>query len=387
MLHLTLTEWLASLVAGGAVVLGVAVGGVLLARRPGSRTANRAMGWLLFAAAAAVLLELVVNVRPPDAAWSIVFLPLSYTYALGPLLYLYVRIKLGRTGRLPVWHWVLPALQAALTVGVALAPTALQVAYMNEVYAPWYGALEDVVFAASLGGYLMLSYHVLNRAEASERFDWERSNRVWLRRLLAGSGLAFAVSLGFNVAGPLAWYVWSFNIYAFEGAAFAENVAYSALLYWIAVNGFVQAVPQARAILRRPAPDPRTSDRKAHYNLSPDLVVEHVRALNRLVASERPHLNPDLTLPVLADQLGVTDKVLSYVLNEGMGTTYTDYVNGLRVDEAKARLAAPEAEHLTVLGIGLDAGFRSKATFNRAFKRATGQTPSAFRAAGRLSGS
>ena len=47
------------------------------------------------------------------------------------------------------------------------------------------------------------------------------------------------MSTTFNVAGPLL-HVWgNVNVYAYEGVAFAENVAYSALLYWIAINGFV----------------------------------------------------------------------------------------------------------------------------------------------------
>ena len=75
----------------------------------------------------------------------------------------------------------------------------------------------------------------------------------------------------------------------------------------------------------------------------------------------------------------MTDKVLSYLFNETLGTSYTEFVNGLRVDEAKARLADPANAPLTVLAVGLDAGFASKSTFNRVFKEATGETPSAFR--------
>ena len=50
-----------------------------------------------------------------------------------------------------------------------------------------------------------------------------------------------------------------------------------------------------------------------------------------------------------------------------------------RVAEARARLADPAHAHLTVLGVGLDAGFASKSTFNRVVKEQTGETPSAYR--------
>lgn len=374
MLDLTLIEWLASLIAGGSVVVGVALGGVLLARRAGQPAANRALGLLLLVAAAAILHELILNVRPAQASWTVIFLPLLYTYAIGPLLYAYVGAKLGLP---PIsrWHYLLPALQAVLAVGIALAPVAVQTRYMNAVYAPWYSAAEDLIFTVSFVAYLVLSRRAVMRAQAGARFAWEAPKYQWLRRLIGGCAVILAVSLVFNVASPVLAEA-GIDLYRYEWAAFAENVAYSALLYWIAVGGFVQAVPPLQRVAGGAAP---AAGRKERYNVNAALLAEHVTALEQLVAEECPHLDADLTLAALAEQMGVTDKVLSYVLNEGLGVSYADYVNGLRVDEAKRRLANPEMAHLSVLGIGLDAGFASKATFNRVFKQQTGTTPSAYR--------
>jgi AraC-like DNA-binding protein len=51
------------------------------------------------------------------------------------------------------------------------------------------------------------------------------------------------------------------------------------------------------------------------------------------------------------------------------------------VEEVRARLTDPGTKHLNILALGLDAGFASKSTFNQAFKKLTGQTPSAYRKA------
>ena len=98
------------------------------------------------------------------------------------------------------------------------------------------------------------------------------------------------------------------------------------------------------------------------------------------MASEHVYRDPNLSLGGLADQLGVTEKVLSFVLNHGLGTSYGDYINERRVADAQRRLADPAYAHLSVLAVGLDAGFASKSTFNRVFKERAGETPSAYRA-------
>ena len=235
---------------------------------------------------------------------------------------------------------------------------------------------EDVVFTLSFVVYLVLSHRSIVRARKHIRFNWEHTRYRWLRRLISGSAVILAVSVCFNVTAPVLFASTGVDLYQYEWAAFTENVVYSALLYWIAVGGFVQAVPGLQYVA---GVDVSANSRKEHYNVNPTLLAEYSAAVEQLMASECPYLDADLTLGTLADQLGVTDKVLSYVLNEGLSVSYVDFVNGLRVEEAKRQLADPATAHLTVLAIGLNSGFSSKATFNRVFKQSTGTTPTEYR--------
>ena len=92
-------------------------------------------------------------------------------------------------------------------------------------------------------------------------------------------------------------------------------------------------------------------------------------------------LDPLVSLPKLARAVGITPNQLSYVLNHHVGKSFFDFVNAARIDEARSVLVLEPDR--TILDIALSVGFNSKSTFNLAFKKITGETPSAVREAAR----
>ncbi|RCK43455.1 hypothetical protein TH25_21420 [Thalassospira profundimaris] len=102
------------------------------------------------------------------------------------------------------------------------------------------------------------------------------------------------------------------------------------------------------------------------------------RRLNRIIAREDVIFDPLLSMPKLARFVGVTPNQLSYVLNRYIEKSFFDFVNSERVVHAKRLLLAePDRQ---VLDIAMSVGFNSKSTFNLAFKKITGTTPSVYRA-------
>tara|TARA_R110000868_G_scaffold165328_6_gene398532 strand:+ start:111958 stop:113256 length:1299 start_codon:yes stop_codon:yes gene_type:complete len=87
--------------------------------------------------------------------------------------------------------------------------------------------------------------------------------------------------------------------------------------------------------------------------------------------------DPLISLPKLARAVGISSNQLSYVLNHHVGQNFFDYVNSARIEEARAVLLAEPDR--TILDVALGVGFNSKSTFNLAFKKITGETPSAVR--------
>ena len=57
---------------------------------------------------------------------------------------------------------------------------------------------------------------------------------------------------------------------------------------------------------------------------------------------------------------------------------FNDFVNHYRIEAIKEKLNNGEHNTSTLLGIALDCGFNSKATFNRAFKKSTSLSPKDF---------
>ena len=94
---------------------------------------------------------------------------------------------------------------------------------------------------------------------------------------------------------------------------------------------------------------------------------------------EKPFLEADISLITLAESLQVNPKSLSFVINEHLNMNFNQYINDWRIEEVKMRLDNKAYDHFKMLSIAFDCGFNSKSTFNLAFKKATGLSPSEYR--------
>lgn len=92
-----------------------------------------------------------------------------------------------------------------------------------------------------------------------------------------------------------------------------------------------------------------------------------------------PYLDHELTLRQVSDQVDIPHRYVSQVINERLGQHFMDFVNSYRVERAQALLNDPSSEHLSIDGIGWEAGFKSRSAFYTAFKKVTSTTPGAFR--------
>lgn len=128
------------------------------------------------------------------------------------------------------------------------------------------------------------------------------------------------------------------------------------------------------------SPDSQKTVMPAPITGSEKKIDQHV--INRVhtyMEEKKPYLDPELTLSSLAKQLNMSRGQLSQIINEGMQDNFYNYVNKYRVDQVKIFMNKSEMKNFNLLGIALEAGFKSKSTFNLIFKRFTGLTPTEYK--------
>ncbi len=112
--------------------------------------------------------------------------------------------------------------------------------------------------------------------------------------------------------------------------------------------------------------------------LSPEQADQLHSALRALMEKEKLYRKSELTIGDLAAPLDIHPNYLSQVINEKEGKNFYDFVNSYRIEEFKQLLSIPANRRKTLLALAFDCGFNSKSSFNRFFKKATGQTPSEY---------
>lgn len=124
-----------------------------------------------------------------------------------------------------------------------------------------------------------------------------------------------------------------------------------------------------------------SKDSKKKYatsGLSPELAVAVQTKLTTAMEEQKLYTEPELSLSMLAEKLDIHPNYLSQVINEKEGKSFFDYINNLRVEEFKRLVSLPENAKFTMLSLAFECGFNSKSSFNKNFKRVTGQSPSEY---------
>lgn len=338
--------------------------------------ANRWFGMFLFALGCMFLDAVVSAAKAADSYPRLIAFSEITRFAIAPSLYLSVlHFTLPeKVFQKREWLHFVPFFLFMLFAGpVLFAPGAAPV-HGLKLPAFLMAVLPALVFLApkiQILVYWILSYRKLTRHQRNIRLINSNTadiNLNWLRYLLLG--IAFMILIWFNTLffkiqvidhyAPLAClggvlFICYFllaqkEVYPFEKAELADIDSV------IAENDVKPAKPRLA--------DTRLEELKAQ--------------LLQLMELEHPYLDNELSLPQLAGEMGVSSHDLSWLLNEGFGKNFFQFINGYRVEEAKSLMLSEKHRHLNLLGIAYAAGFNSKTTFNTTFKKETGLSPSQF---------
>jgi len=152
----------------------------------------------------------------------------------------------------------------------------------------------------------------------------------------------------------------------------AVGIVFSLSVFALGYKGILQREVFYTDDTTKPVNIPTTENQSKPEQQLIDKVVSYM-------VEKKPYLDAELTLSTLAKDLNMSRNQLSHLINVGVGANFYDFVNKYRVEEVKRLMTDPQVKNFNLLGIALEAGFKSKSTFNLIFKRFTGLTPTEYR--------
>lgn len=235
-----------------------------------------------------------------------------------------------------------------------LAPLTPQFLWNFEELLEYTGILYDL----SVVTYLL--FRMRNHATSRDL----RPEVGWFRRLLLFLSALLVVWIAISIAD-----------YAYgEDLWYLLYIGMSVAVYWMGYVGIQKyGVYEQRKKIRSYSVTVTLKD------ASEKPISEYIIRLKELLHNEKRFLDPLLSLEQTADEIGISKSHLSRLINSELKMGFNDYLNSLRVEEAKRYMENPEFSQYTLVAIGLEAGFNSKTTFNTAFRKITGVTPSEYR--------
>lgn len=201
----------------------------------------------------------------------------------------------------------------------------------------------------------------------------------WLRTIWKLGTILFflwvvAISL-FNISG---------NIIGYQ----ILRLGLSGLIYWIGYQGFFRyhnikdRIYIRESLLSNKALRINEKTKKQDVSNRNEFDSKHQKEFEKIdayIIEKQRYLEPNLGLEELANELDISSTHLSKIINTYSDYNFPDYINSLRIQQAKKLLNDDSFCRYTIISIGLECGFNSKSTFYAAFKKFTSQTPSEYR--------
>ena len=94
--------------------------------------------------------------------------------------------------------------------------------------------------------------------------------------------------------------------------------------------------------------------------------------------TKKPYLNPDFDISDIAFDLKIPQNHISYCISNIMNTRFTKLKSELRIQHAIELLQDGHNSSITIDGIGIQSGFKTRSYYYEVFKKETGFTPSEY---------
>lgn len=342
---MTVTNIFLILISGLGVLHGFLISLYFLISNRGLAVSNRLLSFLFFVLSfrigKSIILEFADHIR-----FELIFTGLASLLLIGPLFYFYVKSVLDKSftiERKSLLHFIpfLPAFLFAIAINATFirqTPT-------------WVFITMFCIYYGHYLCYLCSAYIYLNRIKKSEG----RTVIIdWLYLLL--------------YALAAIWIVYVLNIVEDKIPYLIGPILYSIIVYagtFMAIkNGYTNQITPPKY---KTTP---LSENETNY-----IFVK----LKTLLEEDQMYKNENTSLSTLSQQLNISTQKLSMVINIKFKANFSSFINDYRIKHACMLFSQREFQNYTIAFIAFESGFSSVSSFNTAFKKVTGQTPSAYR--------
>jgi AraC-like DNA-binding protein len=292
--------------------------------------------------------------------------PVCFIFLFGPLFFLYFKSIFQRRGfnRSDLLHFI---------------PFILVFAFFSPFIFKTVSEKQSILSGKAISGshYAVVFFiwtgivHMCLYCFLSFRYFYPLSNanaevKVWFR-MLSGFFIGFILSY-------LSYFI--LIKFSFFNTAWDYGISFSMMFFIFLVGwyGYMQPKVFSGFTVFEQA--------KVKYKNSPvtgDPGKEIIVNLEKSMAEKKYFLYNDLNLDKLSGLMNINKHYLSQAINENLKMNFFEYINFLRINEAKKLLATEKK--LSIKEIAFQIGYNNKVSFNKAFKNITGVTPGKYREA------
>lgn len=303
---------------------------------------------------------------------SLFMFPISYSVntLLMPLLWLFAKKNFDLNFRLKPIH-LLHLLPGLLCLGLSLAiPAQERIASIQHEMTgddTWIGDINTIIVFIQMVAYFAVIFRFLHRKKKAIRdtvSDAEWVQKEWIPVFEYLFAALFVIVMVCYAIWPRtdAWLIQILNVIA---------------MFYLVYNTIAHPV---MPIVQVVEDEPETADTsEVETSAAPAMDEQQMKEVcekaSQYMAESKAYLRPDISLALFAREINIPQRTLSRAINGSLGCNFFEFVNRMRIEEAKRLLRDLRTSDFNIDSIYSDCGFRSRSTFFMVFKKMTGMSP------------
>lgn len=301
--------------------------------------------------------------------------PISFSVntLLMPLLWLFAKKNFDLNFRLKPIH-LLHLLPGLLCLGLYLAiPAQERIASIQHEMTgddTWIGDINTIIVFIQMVAYFAVIFRFLHRKKKAIRdtvSDAEWVQKEWIPVFEYLFAALFVIVMACYAIWPRtdAWLIQILNVIA---------------MFYLVYNTIAHPV---MPIVQVVEDEPETADTsEVETSAAPAMDEQQMKEVcekaSQYMAESKAYLRPDISLALFAREINIPQRTLSRAINGSIGCNFFEFVNRMRIEEAKRLLCDLRTSDFNIDSIYSDCGFRSRSTFFMVFKKMTGMSPAAW---------